>query len=387
VLQVGVPKSPRFNVHIARDTMRPILTAESVTEGHPDKVADLIVDSILDAHVSGDPMSRVACEALCKGGRVVLAGEITSQASVDYEKVVREVARQIGYTDAGERFNADALEVNVWIEPQSVEISTAVQRSESAELGAGDQGIVVGYATDETPQLMPLPVVLAHALSRRLAEDRKSGTVPWLCPDGKTQVSVEYDDDRPVAVAAVVVSPQHVASVDRATIVSYVRKRLLPDVLGEWHGDDIDLEVNPSGSFVQGGPSADSGLSGRKIVVDNYGPIVRHGGGSFSGKDATKVDRTGAYFCRYVARRIVRAGLARRVELQVAYAIGRARPVALNVETFGSGDPGAALELARSFDFAPQAMIERLGLRRPLFRTTTNYGHFGRPGLPWEADE
>lgn len=367
--------------------MHRILTAESVTEGHPDKVADLIADSILDAHLAGDPHSRVACEVVCKGGRVLLAGEITSDASVDHESVARRVVREIGYADPDERFNADGIEVLGWIESQAGEISRAVQKGDSAEIGAGDQGIMVGYATDETPQLMPLPVVLAHGLSRRLAEDRRSGSVPWLRPDGKTQVSVEYDDDRPVGVTAVVVSAQHSASVDRGVVESYARESLLPDVLGDWHREGIDVEVNPSGSFVQGGPSADCGLSGRKIVVDTYGPVVRHGGGSFSGKDATKVDRSGAYFCRFVARGIVRRGLARRAEVQVAYAIGRARPLALNVETFGTGDPQGALEYARSFDFTPGAIIERLGLRRPIFRSTTNYGHLGRPGLPWEADE
>lgn len=373
-----------------RDTSRRrVLTAESVTEGHPDKVADFIADSILDAHLAGDPDSRVACEVMCKGGRVLLAGEITSAATVDHAAVVRDAVRTIGYTDPDEPFNADALHVDSWLTPQAPEIARAVAGagSGSSGPGAGDQGIMVGYATDETPELMPLPVVLAHRLAATLADDRRSGRVAWLRPDGKTQVSVAYEDGEPAAVSAVVVSAQHTADVDQETIAAYVRDELLPRVLGDWYrAPHIDLAVNPSGSFVQGGPSADCGLTGRKIVVDTYGPVVRHGGGSFSGKDATKVDRSAAYFCRYVARRIVRERLARRAEVQVAYAIGRAEPVALSVETFGTGDREAALAFVRAFDFRPGAIIERLGLRRPLYRDTTNYGHFGRPGLPWEED-
>lgn len=361
-------------------------TAESVTEGHPDKVADYIADSILDAHLKADPESRVAVEVLCKSGQVVLAGEITAQHPVDYVDVVRGAVREIGYTDPAEPFNADGVEVVEMLTPQSSQIERAVDGESSAthELGAGDQGIMVGYATVETPQLMPLPVVLAHGLSYGLAEDRKSGAVLWLRPDGKTQVSVEYERDEPVAVTRVVVSTQYAERTPRETLEWYVRDTLARRVLGEWYVPDIELIVNPSGEFTLGGPSADSGLSGRKVIVDTYGPLARHGGGSFSGKDPTKVDRSAAYFCRFVARQLVRNGLARRAEVHVAYAIGRSDPVALAVETFGTGDPATATEFVRSFDFRPAAIIERLDLRRPIYRRTTNYGHFGRPGLPWE---
>ncbi|KPK81990.1 MAG: S-adenosylmethionine synthetase [Gemmatimonas sp. SM23_52] len=362
-------------------------TAESVTEGHPDKVADYIADSILDAHLEGDRESRVAIEVLCKSDQVVLAGEITSRHLVDYVDVVRAAVREIGYTDPAEPFNADAVEVVQMLTPQSSQIGKAVDGASSAthELGAGDQGIMVGYATAETPQLMPLPLVLAHGLSYGLAEDRKMGAVPWLRPDGKTQVSVRYEGDEPVAVTRVIVSTQYAEGTPREGLDSYVRDSLAPRVLGEWYGPEIELIVNPSGEFTLGGPSADSGLSGRKVIVDTYGPLARHGGGSFSGKDPTKVDRSAAYFCRFVARQLVRNGLAGRAEVHVAYAIGRSDPVALAVETFGTGDAATATEFVRSFDFRPAAIIERLDLRRPIYRRTTNYGHFGRPGLPWEA--
>jgi S-adenosylmethionine synthetase len=363
-------------------------TAESVTEGHPDKVADYIADSILDAHLDGDPLSRVAVEVLCKSDQVVLAGEITSGHPLDYVDVVRAAVREVGYTDPTEDFHADGVEVVQMLTAQSSQIAQAVERESSPthELGAGDQGIMVGYATAETPELMPLPVVLAHGLSRGLADDRRSGAVLWLRPDGKTQVSVRYEDDEPVGVTRVVVSTQYAEGTSRAALDSYVGDTLVPRVLGEWHAPDIELIVNPSGEFTQGGPSADSGLSGRKVIVDTYGPLARHGGGSFSGKDPTKVDRSAAYFCRFVARQLVRNGLARRAEVHVAYAIGRSDPVALAVETFGTGDAATATEFVRSFDFRPAAIIERLDLRRPIYRRTTNYGHFGRPGLPWEGD-
>lgn len=360
-----------------------ILTAESVTEGHPDKVCDGIADAILDAALERDPRARVACEVLCKGRRVVLAGEITSRASFDREAVVRKTVEEIGYVDPGEEFHASGLEIHDWISEQAPEIASAV--GEGADPGAGDQGVMFGYATAETPEQLPLPVVLAHALARALAADRKAGRVPWLRPDGKTQVAVRYEGNVPVAVARVLVSAQHARDVELRTIREYVATLLLPGALGEWNRDGIDVVVNPSGSFVHGGPSADCGVTGRKLMVDSYGGLARHGGGAFSGKDATKVDRSGAYFARFVARAAVDAGLARRVEVQVGYAIGRAEPFSLCVETFGTGDEAGVEAFVRRFDFRPGAILERLGLRRPIYRPTACYGHFGRREFPWEG--
>lgn len=358
-----------------------IFTSESVSEGHPDKVCDFIADSILDAHLAEDPASRVACEVLVKDRRVVLAGEITSRASVDVEAVARAAIRAIGYVDRDEAFNADAAEVTVLLTRQAPEIAQGVDTG-----GAGDQGLMFGFASNETLALMPLPITLAHALAHRLSRDRHEGTVPWLRPDAKTQVSVRYEGNRPVAIDTVLVSTQHRAGTTRETIEGYVRDVLVPEVLGEWHDGTIKLLVNPTGSFVLGGPSADAGVTGRKIIVDSYGGAGRHGGGAFSGKDGTKVDRSGAYFARWVARQVVRERLADKAEVQVAYAIGVAHPVSVRVDTFGTGDARAAAEFVRGFDYRPRAIIEQLGLTRPIFRTTTNYGHFGRPGLPWERE-
>ena len=359
-------------------------TSESVTEGHPDKVCDFVADTILDACIEQDPGSRVACEVLVKEGRLVMAGEITTSAQIDREALARAAVREIGYVYGDEPFNVDGIEVYDWISAQSAEIAQGVDRAVAAEQGAGDQGIMFGYATDETPELMPLPILLAHRLARGLAEDRKNGSEPWLRPDGKTQVSVVYENDRPVAVADVLVSTQHTADATRERITEYVKTRLSPRILGPWHGDSTRFIVNPTGSFVHGGPSADCGVTGRKIIVDSYGGMGRHGGGAFSGKDPSKVDRSGAYFCRWVARQIVSQKLARRAEVQVSYAIGQAKPVSVKVDTFGTGDTRAAEELVRRLDFRPAAIIERLRLLRPLYRQTTNYGHFGKPGLPWE---
>jgi len=358
-----------------------VFSSESVSEGHPDKVSDFIADSILDAHLAQDPLARVAVEVLCKDGNVVLAGEITSRATVDHAAIAREAIRQIGYTDLATAFNAEGVRITELISRQAPEIAQGVDVG-----GAGDQGIMFGYASDETPELMPLPILLAHALARRLAADRKRGTVPWLRPDAKTQVSVEYEGSTPVAVRTVLVSTQHARDVSQETIRSYVGDRLVPSVLGAWYHPDIELLVNPTGSFAEGGPSADCGVTGRKIIVDSYGGMGRHGGGAFSGKDPSKVDRSGAYVCRWIARQVVREGLARRAEVQVAYAIGRAAPVSVRVETFGTGDAAAAEQFVRRFDFRPAAIIERLDLRRPIYRQTTKYGHFGRAGLPWEGD-
>jgi S-adenosylmethionine synthetase len=362
-------------------------TSESVSEGHPDKVCDAIADSILDAHLAQDPASRVACEVLVKESNVVLAGEITSNAQVDLDAVVRDAIRDIGYTDADQPFRADDVAITSFLSAQAGEIAQGVdvETSLSGDQGAGDQGIMFGYATDETPELMPLPILLAHRLARVLAQHRKDGTVNWLRPDSKTQVSVVYDGNTPVAVTDVLVSTQHTADVERDAIRHFVATTIIPEALGGWYHDDLKILVNPTGSFVQGGPSADAGVTGRKIIVDTYGGMGRHGGGAFSGKDPSKVDRSGAYFCRFVAREIVRAGLAKRAEVQVAYAIGMAQPVSVKVDTFGTGDARAAAEFVKNgFDFRPRAIIERLDLLRPFYRETTNYGHFGKSELPWE---
>ncbi len=362
-----------------------VLTSESVAEGHPDKVADAIADAILDAYLALDKRSRVACEVLCKSGVVVLAGEISSVAALDHLQIVRDTVRDIGYDDPGEAFSAGGLQIIQHITGQSWEIGRSVDPTTNpvGEQGAGDQGIVFGYATDETPERMPLPILLAHRLAHGLAEDRKKGRVPWLRPDGKTQVTVSYAGGRP-RVTDVVVSTQHTQDVDARTVRRHVEESLAPRALDGWFDSSTRFVVNPSGSFVKGGPLADAGLTGRKIIVDTYGGAARNGGGALSGKDPSKVDRSGAYFCRYVARQVVNAGLARRVEIQVAYAIGVAQPVAVRVDTFGTGDERAVAELVSGFDFRPGAIIERLDLLRPIYRQTTNYGHFGRPGLPWE---
>lgn len=358
------------------------LTAESVCEGHPDKVCDYIADSILDAYLGNDPASRVAAEALVKSNTAVLAGEITSKATVDREAVVRQAIGEVGYTDPANPFSAESVRVIQLVTQQAREISRGVDRPEQ---GAGDQGQMFGYATNETPEMMPLPVLLAHRITRQLAADRKSARVGWLGPDGKSQVSVVYEDRVPVAVSNVIVSAQHAADVEAETIHDYVVRTLLPAALGSWFTGQVSVLSNPAGSFVQGGPSADCGLTGRKNIVDTYGGAARHGGGSLSGKDPSKVDRSAAYFARYVARQIVKRDIASRVEIQVAYAIGVADPVSVMVETFGTGDADAADAALGTFDFRPGAIIERLDLLRPFYRRTTNYGHFGRPDdLPWE---
>jgi S-adenosylmethionine synthetase len=368
------------------DSIASTFTSESVSEGHPDKVCDYIADSILDAYMAQDPQSRVACEVLCKGNRVVLAGEITSDGAVDHETVVREAISQVGYNDSAEPFNAGAVEITELITAQAREIAQGVDafRNACGGQGAGDQGMMFGFATDETGELMPLPILLAHRLTRGLADDRKSGAIGWLRPDAKTQVSVIYEGDKPVRVEHIVVSSQHAPTADQATIRAYVQDVLAPRVLGSWFQRGVRLLVNPTGSFIQGGPSADCGVTGRKIIVDSYGGAAKHGGGAFSGKDPSKVDRTGAYFCRLVARQLVKQGLACKAEVQVAYAIGVARPISVWVDTFGTGDKGAAAEFVQKLDFRPAAIIERLNLLRPIYRRTTNYGHFGRPGFSWE---
>ncbi|HEX5521220.1 MAG TPA: methionine adenosyltransferase [Longimicrobiaceae bacterium] len=383
------PTSPARSVPAPVAATRYTFTSESVSEGHPDKVCDFIADSILDAHLAQDPTARVACEVLCKDGHVILAGEITSTAAVDHEAVARQAIREIGYTYADQPFRADDVKIITLLSAQAPEIAQGVNAttSQAGEQGAGDQGIMFGYATAETPELMPVPILLAHRLSRALAEQRKRRAAAWLRPDAKTQVSVEYEGNTPLRVTHVLVSTQHSPDVDQATIAAFVREALVPEALGGWHGgEQVKVMINPTGSFVQGGPSADAGVTGRKIIVDSYGGVGRHGGGAFSGKDPSKVDRSGAYFCRYVARQVVQQGLAERAEVQVAYAIGRARPVSVLVNTFGTGDERAAEQyVTENFDFRPAAIIERLDLLRPIYRGTTNYGHFGRAGLPWEV--
>jgi S-adenosylmethionine synthetase len=363
-----------------------VFTSESVTEGHPDKVADLISDSVLDACLELDPGARVACETLVKNGHVVLAGEISlaEGLAVDYESVVRDAIRSVGYEDPSEAFHADGVQVRLLLTAQSHEIASGVRGGDAGELGAGDQGIMFGYATNETPELMPLPILLAHRLARQLADDRRGDLSDLLRPDGKTQVSVQYRDGRPVSVSDVLVSTQH-ADVGLDRVAAYIREDLVPRVLGDLAPGADRISVNPAGPWNLGGPSADAGVTGRKTIVDTYGGMARHGGGAFSGKDPTKVDRSGTYFCRWLARELVRNGLARRAEIQVSYAIGQARPVSVAVETFGTGDPAHAAEFVGRYDFRPGAIIERFHLARPIYRGTTNYGHFGRAGLPWEA--
>jgi S-adenosylmethionine synthetase len=366
-----------------------------VTEGHPDKVADYISDAILDAYLeaAGEEdrrLVRVACETLCKSDRVILAGEITAavegdEEPVDHEEAVRQAVREIGYVDPREPFSADTLVVQELLTKQSREIDEGVN-PDDGDQGAGDQGLMIGYATDETPELMPLPILLAHRLTRGLAEDRKTGRVDWLRPDGKAQVTVRYEDDVPVEVEHVVVSAQHAKGLDQADVHAYVREELAPGILGDWLTPATRYSVNPTGSFERGGPSVDCGLTGRKIIVDTYGGAVSHGGGAFSGKDPSKVDRSASYFCRWVARQVVSSGLARRCEVRVAYAIGEADPVSVEVDTFGTGDPEDVRAMLEQFDFRPAGIIDQLGLLEPLYRRTTNYGHFGRPGLPWEED-
>ena len=367
-----------------------IFTSESVSEGHPDKVCDYISDSILDACFEQDPQSRVACETLCKSDTVVLAGEITTNAKLDYDRIVRQAVKEIGYSDTSEPFCDTTLKLIPIITQQSSQISQGVTAttSQSGDQGAGDQGIMFGYATDESDEMMPLPILLAHKLTKGLTDDRKANRVNFLRPDSKSQVSVLYENNEPKEVTAVVVSTQHNTQANQQQIMDYVRSVLGPRVLGSWWNPNAALHVNPTGEFSHGGPSADAGVTGRKIIVDTYGGWGRHGGGAFSGKDPSKVDRSSAYFCRFVAKQVVASGLAKKAEIQVGYAIGMAKPVSVKVDTFGTGDERAAADFVmNAFDFRPRAIIERLNLLRPIYRSTTNYGHFGRLGLPWETVE
>jgi S-adenosylmethionine synthetase len=372
-----------------------IFTSESVSEGHPDKMADQISDSILDDCLRQDPNSRVACETLVNTGLVVIAGEITTQAYVDMPAVVRQAVRNIGYTDSNHGFDADTCAVLVSIDRQSPDISQGVTEGEGlhSEQGAGDQGLMFGYACDETPELMPLPIMTAHKIVQKMAEVRKAGAVDFLRPDSKSQVTVQYENGRPKRIDTVVVSTQHAASASWGDVQGAVQELVLDSVLPvDFIDSDTKIFVNPTGRFVIGGPQGDCGLTGRKIIVDTYGGWSRHGGGAFSGKDASKVDRTAAYYTRYVAKNVVAAGLASQCEVQVAYAIGVARPVSVLIDTFGTetADTSKILRAVNeTFDFRPKAMIDQLQLLRPVFVPTAAYGHFGRTGdsFTWEKTD
>jgi S-adenosylmethionine synthetase len=372
-----------------------VFSSESVGEGHPDKVADLISDSVLDACLAQDRFSRVACETMVKSNMVILAGEITTKAKLNYEAIVRAAIRDIGYVNNDDVFHADSVFINNYLTKQSPDISQGVDAKKvkgkkTAEQGAGDQGIMFGYACNETPELMPSPIMFAHRLGRVLTKIRKSGSVPWLRPDAKSQVSVRYEHGKPVEVVNVVISTQHTADVAHGTIEKYLIENVIKKVIpAKLLSKKTEYLINPTGRFVVGGPQGDSGLTGRKIIVDSYGGWGRHGGGAFSGKDPSKVDRSAAYMGRWVAKNIVAAGLATHCEIQFAYAIGHPKPVSVCVDTFGTGKAGVSDEQITSavqevFSFKPADIVSQLNLLRPIYRETTNYGHFGKSSLPWE---
>jgi S-adenosylmethionine synthetase len=378
-----------------------IFSSESVGEGHPDKVADTISDAVLDACLAQDKYSRVACETYVKSNIAVVGGEITTKAKLDYVKLAREAIREIGYVNDDDVFHADKVMVNVYVTQQSPDIAQGVDAKaakgkKKAEQGAGDQGLMFGYASDETPELMPAPIMFAHRLGRKLTQIRKAGKLaPWLRPDAKSQVSVVYENDKPVAISNVVISTQHAADVDHSTIEEFCVEEVIKKVLPkELLTKDTLFLINPTGRFVVGGPQGDTGLTGRKIIVDSYGGYGRHGGGAFSGKDPSKVDRSAAYMGRYVAKNIVAAGLASRAEIQFAYAIGYPEPVSVYVNTFGTAKggltDGAITEAVESvFSFKPADIVSQLKLLRPIYSKTTNYGHFGKDDkdLTWEATD
>ena len=370
-----------------------VFSSESVGEGHPDKVADLISDSVLDACLAQDRTSRVACETMVKSNMVILAGEITTRAKLNYEAIVRAAIRDIGYINNDDVFHADSVFINNYLTRQSPDIAQGVDAKrakgkKTAEQGAGDQGLMFGYACNETPELMPTPVMFAHRLGRRLTQLRKSGAAKWLRPDAKSQVSIRYVDGKPTAVENVVISTQHTDDVSHAQIEKYLIENVVKKVIpARLLTKQTQFLMNPTGRFVVGGPQGDSGLTGRKIIVDTYGGWGRHGGGAFSGKDPSKVDRSAAYMARWVAKNIVASGLAEIAELQVAYAIGYPDPVSVYVDTMGTGtvaDDKIAKAVTKVFGFKPADIVSQLDLLRPIYRQTTNYGHFGKAGLPWE---
>jgi S-adenosylmethionine synthetase len=382
------------------DASQYLFTSESVTEGHPDKMCDQISDAILDAIVREDPDARVACETATTTGLVIVLGEITTDTYVDFQAIVRDTVRDIGYTKADYGFDYQTCGTLISVKGQSPDIAQGVDaalevRADAAasELGAGDQGMMFGFACRETPELMPLPIALAHRMAQKLAASRKSGQLPYLRPDGKTQITVEYEHGVPKAVRTVVLAAQHDPDVRAEQLQDdLIEAVILPSIPGELRTTDPVMHVNPTGRFVTGGPMGDAGLTGRKIIVDSYGGMARHGGGAFSGKDPTKVDRSGAYAARWVAKNVVAAGLADRFEVEIAYGIGIARPISFSVESFGTGRiPDAQIQrlIERHFDLRPAAIIAALDLRRPLYRQTAAYGHFGRPelDLPWERTD
>lgn len=375
-----------------------IFSSESVGEGHPDKVADTISDAILDACLAQDPLSRVACETFVKSNVVVVGGEITTAAKFDYNDVIREAIRGIGYTNDDDVFHADKVFINNYLTRQSPDIAQGVDKREAAgkktaEQGAGDQGLMFGFACTETPELMPAPIMFAHRLGRELTNIRKSGGAKWLRPDAKTQVSVEYVDGKPTRIVNVVVSTQHAASTEKAEIEKFLTENLILKVLPqEMLSRDTEILINPTGRFVIGGPEGDSGLTGRKIIVDTYGGMGRHGGGAFSGKDPSKVDRSAAYMGRYVAKNVVAAGLATKCEVQFAYAIGHPLPVSVHIDTFGThtiAEETIIDAINQVFSFKPAEIVEQLNLLRPIYSKSTNYGHFGKsdPDITWELTD
>lgn len=381
-----------------------LFTSESVTEGHPDKICDQISDAVLDALLEQDPMSRVACETAVTTGLVLVMGEITTKAQIDIQSIVRETIREIGYDRAKYGFDCDTCGVITALDKQSADIAMGVDKAFEAKehtmsdeeieaIGAGDQGMMFGFAVNETPELMPYPIALAHKLALKLTEVRKNGTLPYLRPDGKTQVTVEYDDGKPARLDAVVLSTQHGEEVSQEQIHADIKKYVFDEVLPQdMIDEDTKFFINPTGRFVIGGPNGDSGVTGRKIIVDTYGGYARHGGGAFSGKDCTKVDRSAAYAARYVAKNIVAAGLADKCEIQLSYAIGVAKPTSIMVDTFGTGkvDDERLVDIIReNFDLRPAGIIKMLDLRRPIYKQTAAYGHFGRTDvdLPWEKTD
>lgn len=371
--------------------MKTIFTSESVTEGHPDKIADQISDSVLDAILAQDPNGRVACEVLVNTGLVVVSGEITTNCYVDIQKIARKKICDIGYNHGDMKFDGNSCAVLTAIDEQSPDIAQGVNENEgdSAEQGAGDQGMMFGFATNETPELMPLPISLAHKLTKKLSEVRKSGLLPYLRPDGKSQVSVVYENGKPIKVDTVVISSQHSEAIDQIQLRADIRKHVINPILGDWLDKETNFHINPTGKFVIGGPQGDCGLTGRKIIVDTYGGMGRHGGGAFSGKDPSKVDRSGAYMARHIAKNIVANGLAEKAEVQLSYAIGVAEPTSVLVETFGTSEKTSEeLEqiVRKNFPLTPQKLIAYLELKQPIYAQIASYGHFGRTDvkLPWE---